>query len=102
MRSDILKGETEGPSRRKAHETDQEDSSGEQAFLSPGTISLCGLSETVTAGGDLVGTHGDYARQGDQTSACRLPLSRCTMRGTPADLSQCTGRCAGVTVVYVW
>src|SRR5712691_626668 len=92
----------EGLSRRKAHETSQEVYSGEQTVLSSRTISLCGLSETVTSGGDLVGAHGDHAGRGDQTGACRLPLPRFAMRGISADLSQRKGRCAGVTVVHIW
>src|SRR5512133_2619408 len=92
----------ESPSRRKAHETSQEDCSREQTVLSSGTVPLSGLPETVTSGGDLVGAHGDHVGRGDQTGACRLPLSRTAVHGAPADLSQRQGRCAGVTVVHVW
>src|ERR1700686_288617 len=92
----------EGRSRRKAHEASPEVCPCEQTVLSSGTVSLCGVSETVTAGSDLDGAHGGHAGRGRQTGTRRLPLSRRTMRGTSGDLSQCEGRCTGVTVVYVW
>src|SRR5216683_6235607 len=100
--SDILKRKTKGPSRRKAHETSQEVCSGEQTVLSSRTVPLSSLPETATAGSDLDGAHGDHAGRGGQTGPSRLPLPRPPMRGTPADLSQCEGRCAGITVVHVW
>src|SRR5258707_1064365 len=100
--SDILKRKTKGPSRRKAHETSQEVCSGEQTVLSSRTVPLSSLPETATAGSDLDGAHGDHAGRGGQTGPRRLPLPRPPMRGTPADLSQCEGRCAGITVVHVW
>src|SRR5438876_10171465 len=86
----------------KIHEVSQEVCSSEQTVFSARTVSLPSLSETAAAGSDLIIAHRDHARRGHQTGTCRLPLSRCPMRGTPADLSQCEGRCVGVTVVYVW
>src|SRR5438105_525394 len=93
---------TEDSSRRKAHESSSDICSGEQTVLSSRTVALSCLPETVTAGSDLDGAHGDHAGRGGQTGPCRLPLSRPPLRGTPTDLSQCAGRCAGVTVVYLW
>src|SRR5260370_6785814 len=90
------------PSRRKAHETSPEVCQSEQTVLSSGAVALSRLPETITAGGDLDGAHGDHAGRGHQTGPRGLPLSRHTMCGISADLSQCEGRCPAVTVVYVW
>src|SRR5260370_37064031 len=92
----------EDPSRKKAYETSPQVCSGEQTVLSCGTISLSRLPGTVTAGSDLVGAHRDHAGRGGQTGTRGLSLSRPPMCGISTDLSECEGRWAGVTVVYLW
>src|SRR5260370_32945939 len=92
----------EGLSRRKAHEASPEFRPCEQTVLSCGTVSLCGVSERVTAGSDVVGAHSSHTGRSHQTGACRLPLPRPPMCGTSPHLSQCEGRCAGLTVVHLW
>jgi predicted ATPase/class 3 adenylate cyclase len=75
--SDILKEREEesSPSRRKAHESSPEVYPGEPTVLSSRMLSLPGLSETVTAGSDVVGAHGGHTERSDQVGACRLSLS---------------------------
>src|SRR5258708_4514071 len=75
--SDILKEREEesSPSRRKAHESSPEVYPGESTVLSSRMLSLPGLSETVTAGSDVVGAYGGHTERSDQVGACRLSLS---------------------------
>src|SRR5437763_16008276 len=92
----------EGSSRRKAYETSPEVCQSEQTVLSSRTVALSRLPEKVTAGSHFDGAHGDHAGRGHQTGPRGLPLSRPPMCRISADLSQCEGRCTGITVVYLW